>query len=750
MNANSANNQRGETKQAQKSRTGGEGSLLHLYESRLRRLKEYEETVYARFHGGVPEEKQVGVPQGPSPDNINAKEEEDHKPPAVTSELPPPEEKSLEFKHSAAGPPSVINADELEASILGDISVLTGLNSLWSQSIEPKSMVAQEAEEDGTHDQQDCEQSGRPINQRGLDGSSKPPCHPKNDLDGSRVETSKEEEEDPSDGENDAIDRAFTYQASSDSKFEAYSCLVDPNQDDRAVEIMLYSAKRPHMRAFHLAWLGFFAAFFNWFGIAPLMSQVAHSLRISRTQVWTANTMAVAGSFITRIVAGPLNDIYGSRILMGASLLISAIPAILSGVVIQGAISLYIIRFLVGIAGCAFVTCQFWTSSMFTTEVAGTALSLTAGWGNLGGGVSQLVMGSLLFPLFNLAYGGDGYKEVQSSVFPENTNGEIDKPSDMAWRTILAIPGVMSLVVAYLCFKYADDSPKGNFGKRKKLGLITQKSISKALERAANDRNTWLMFFQYGCCFGVELTMTSAAALYFQEEFGQSTASAAAIASVFGWMNLFARGLGGFCSDMASARYGMRGRLWVQLCTLACQGALVCLFSVTSTLTSAIAVMALFSIFVQAAEGSSFAIVPYIDHDVTGSISGIVGAGGNFGAIAFSLIFRQTQNRTAFFYMGCTVMASSLLCAFVTINGHRSLFFGEDATEVQERRSAHTGQLGNLPNVDFRNSETQKKRNITMESRVEGESKKTFENEEVISVASFDNAVPGTDEVANV
>jgi NNP family nitrate/nitrite transporter-like MFS transporter len=479
---------------------------------------------------------------------------------------------------------------------------------------------------------------------------------------------------------------------------------VNPEQDDRAVEIALYSAKRPHMRAFHTAWLGLFVAFFNWFGISPLMREVAHSLRINRSQVWTANTMAVVGSFITRLMVGPLNDIYGSRILMSASLLISAVPSIISGAVIQGATSLYVIRFLVGIGGSAFVTCQFWTASMFTTEVAGTALSLTAGWGNLGGGISQVVMGSLLFPLFKIIYGGDGYSQSESSVFLDESAPDVDKPSDMSWRTILAIPGLMCLYVSYVCFRHADDTPKGNFRKRKNLGLMTQESVMKAFRRAAYDKNTWLMYIQYGCCFGVELTVTSAAALYFQEEFGQSTASAAAIASVFGWMNLFARGLGGFCSDMAGATYGMRGRLWVQVGCLVCQGVLACLFSVTTTLPGTIVAMTVFSIFVQAAEGSSFAIVLYINHSVTGSISGIVGAGGNFGAIIFSLIFRQTQNRTAFFYMGCSVIASSLLSAFVKIEGHRSLFSGEDAVEVTERRTAHAGQLGNMPNVDFHQS----------------------------------------------
>ena len=32
---------------------------------------------------------------------------------------------------------------------------------------------------------------------------------------------------------------------------------------------------------------------------------------------------------------------------------------------------------------------------MFTKEVAGTANALVGGWGNLGGGVTQLVMGSV-------------------------------------------------------------------------------------------------------------------------------------------------------------------------------------------------------------------------------------------------------------------------------------------------------------------------------------------------------------------
>eukprot|EP00339_Tiarina_fusa_P028633 CAMPEP_0117043052 /NCGR_PEP_ID=MMETSP0472-20121206/29955_1 /TAXON_ID=693140 ORGANISM="Tiarina fusus, Strain LIS" /NCGR_SAMPLE_ID=MMETSP0472 /ASSEMBLY_ACC=CAM_ASM_000603 /LENGTH=126 /DNA_ID=CAMNT_0004754481 /DNA_START=38 /DNA_END=414 /DNA_ORIENTATION=- len=126
--------------------------------------------------------------------------------------------------------------------------------------------------------------------------------------------------------------------------------------------------------------------------------------------------------------------------------------------------------------------------------------------------------------------------------------------------------------------------------------------------------------------------MNNAAALYFVDQFDQTTESAAAIASIFGWMNLFARGTGGYMSDKANSSMGMRGRLWVQTVLLASEGALVLVFANSGTLSGSIVVMVFFSLLVQAAEGSSYGIVPYVDPPATGSIAGIVGAGGNSGA----------------------------------------------------------------------------------------------------------------------
>jgi NNP family nitrate/nitrite transporter-like MFS transporter len=180
---------------------------------------------------------------------------------------------------------------------------------------------------------------------------------------------------------------------------------------------------------------------------------------------------------------------------------------------------------------------------------------------------------------------------------------------------------------------------------------------------------------------------------FLQDVFGQSTASAAAIASIFGWMNLFARGLGGVLSDTFNESMGMRGRLIAQAVLLILEGIMVLVFARTDTLAGAVIVLVFFSLFVQSAEGTSYGIVPYICPPFMGSISGIVGAGGNVGAVLFGLGFRELDYERAFTIMGSTIIASSFLTAFISIEGHRGLFHGEDQVVDKE-----TGKIIDLAN----------------------------------------------------
>ncbi len=660
-------------------------SFIQLYESRLRRLQAYESTVSSPYDiRSSPIDSTSPLRPGNS-DRRRCKQviESESFPPRVASMITPRE------------PPSYIEIGDAneEFDALDELTLSTDVDSQLDSAVTGKANLGpalefpKEVEDDNIAE----------IDEVGISSNRDGP------LSGTPFTSEEFQEIMKGSTTDEEVDtKAYSNSASQDSKYATYALLVDPENDDRAVEIILYSAARPHMRGFHFAWMTFFVAFFTWFSITPLLSEVAVSLNLNREEIWNSSVLGVAGSAVTRVLIGPINDIYGPRWTISATLLFIAIPTGIAGIAIQSATSLYVIRLLVGVAGSAFVTCQFWSSSLFIPEVAGTANSLTAGWGNLGGGLAQIVMGSLIFPLLKVMYGGDGYGNASRGyISDKDAATTYDRPSDLAWRTAMAVPACMCVYMAYACLRYSDDSPKGNFRERKDDGLMQVETAQGALFRSCCKLNTWLLVLQYGCCFGVEITMMNAAALYFQEEYGQTTESAAAIASVFGWMNLFARGIGGFCSDMTSATQGMRGRLRCQFVLLLVQGGLVCLFSTTSTLATSIVVMVIFSIFVQASEGSTFAIVPYVDYGVTGSVAGVVGAGGNVGGVVFSLLFRELSDRAALLLMGFLVMASSFLTVLIAIPGHRTLLGGEDSIEVLERRDTHVDQFGTIPNVEI-------------------------------------------------
>jgi len=475
-----------------------------------------------------------------------------------------------------------------------------------------------------------------------------------------------------------AMQERNMHEASWDSKFERYACRVDQSQEDRSVEIPIFSMARPHMRGFHYAWMTFFFAFLAWFAITPLLAEVQKSLELTKAQIWTSNIASVAGAVVTRCMAGLFCDVYGARWMSAAVLLICGVPTMLTGLVnsVEG---LSVLRLVTGIGGSAFVTCQYWTTTMFTKEVAGTANALAAGWGNLGGAIAQIFVGSMLFPLFKWIYGAAGTER---------------DPADLSWRTACVIPGLMCTVFTFFVLRYADDSPKGNYRKRKREGLMEKPNAMKYIKAAIHDHNTWILLIQYGCCFGVELTTSNAAALYFKEEFELSTEAAAAVASTFGWMNLFARGLGGFLSDISNAYRGMRGRLTWQFICFLLEGVFVIVFSKARTLGGAITALMTFSLFVQGAEGSTFGIVPYLNPNVTGTVAGIVGAGGNAGAVIFSILFRQMEYRDAFFWMGATTAVISLLSVFVWIKGYEGLFINTRVIPTPEQ-SQETAPSGN-------------------------------------------------------
>lgn len=280
-------------------------------------------------------------------------------------------------------------------------------------------------------------------------------------------------------------------------------------------------------------------------------------------------------------------------------------------------------------------------------------------------GVTQLLISSVLLPLFTAVYGGN---------------------SEKAWRTVCVVPAFVAFVTGIIIPRISDDCPKGDYRELTMNGSRQPISMTKSIVNATVNYNTWILFLQYAACFGVEITMNAATALYFKDEFGQSSASAAAIGAIFGWLNLFARALGGFFSDQMNARYGMRGRIIAQAILLLGEGIMVLIFARTASFGGAIFALIVFSCFVQSAEGTSFGIVPYINPEYNGSVIGIVGAGGNVGAVIFGNAFRTLSYEKAFDIMGYFTIVSAFLSFFIIIEGQSRFLFKTRRDVVSQER----------------------------------------------------------------
>jgi len=160
------------------------------------------------------------------------------------------------------------------------------------------------------------------------------------------------------------------------------------------------------------------------------------------------------------------------------------------------------------------------------------------------------------------------------------------------------------------------------------------------------DYRVVVMIIQYGACFGTELAMNNQLATHFRVYFQMNAGNAAALASCFGLMNLFARSLGGIFSDVLFARFAFRGRIWAQFIALFGEGCFLFVFACVSNEYQwyhALMALVMFSLCVQMAEGTSYGIVPFMKPEQLACVSALVGAGGNAGAVFAGFAFYKQE-----------------------------------------------------------------------------------------------------------
>ena len=503
---------------------------------------------------------------------------------------------------------------------------------------------------------------------------------------------------------------------------------VPVDSEHKATYLKISNFANPHMHAFHAAWFGFFSTFFSTFAPAPLAPILKKSttLGLTRPQLQAGGIASVTSNIICRFLMGVVCDKMGPRKGLAFLLLITA-PAILGMMFVQDAAGFIACRAVIGMSLASFVACQVWCTQMFSKSIVGVANATAGGWGNLGGGVTTLVMPFILAGFIN-----------------------VTKNEDLSWRLCMIVPLVLHILGAIACYT-GQDLPDGNYKELERQGSKQKSKADVVMKVGLSNVNAWILTITYGLCFGVELTMTNVATLYFYEYHGMSRTLAGTFASIFGLVNIFARSLGGITSDWSGRRFGMRGRIWALWFFQTLEGILCILMglvttghvapdfttspttighvkigkewvpfgggtssiterihacgtlqvgitdahraagldsrfdafdSVTiteppapwgngdacisnqNTLGLVVFIMFLFSISVQMAEGLTFGVVPVVSRPALGVVSGMVGAGGNAGALVTNAAFflsDSVRTDTGFINMGIMIIVGTAL-----------------------------------------------------------------------------------------
>lgn len=414
----------------------------------------------------------------------------------------------------------------------------------------------------------------------------------------------------------------------------------------KATRIDFLNFKTPQMRAFHTTWVAFFLCFVGWFAIAPLTNVIAKDLKLTKDQIANTIIASVAITILARLIIGAICDRFGPRKTYTWLMIVGALP--IMGIGLANDYTTFLIgRLMIGAIGASFVVTQFHTTQMFATNCVGAANATAAGWGNMGAGATNMIM-----PLIFAGFVSLGFSE------------------HMGWRLAMLVPGVLMICSGIAYWFLTQDCPAGNFDELRARGENIEnakKPVKGGFWVACKDYRVWALALVYGACFGIEIIIHNSAAKYFEDFYKLDLKTSGLIAGLFGGLAIFARGLGGYTSDKVAQRFGLSGRAVVLAVLLLGQGVSMLIFSKSSALPAAVAGLMSFGLFVHMAAGGTYAVIPFINKRVLGSVAGIVGAGGNVGAVlaGFLLKVDGLTYPAAIAYLGGFVIFTSALAMTV-------------------------------------------------------------------------------------
>ena len=468
--------------------------------------------------------------------------------------------------------------------------------------------------------------------------------------------------------------------------------------DHSKINLFSFSGK---MKILHMSWLAFFISFMVWFNFAPLLASIRETFGLSDQEVKLLLILNVALTIPARIIIGMLVDKHGPKITFSVLLGLGGIICFLFAFA-DSYTKLATYRFLLGFVGAGFVIGIRLVSEWFPAKQVGTAEGIYGGWGNFGSAGAAIILPTLAAWIG----GDDGWRWaiattgaialVYAFVFyfsvsnnPKGTTyfrpknlGAMEVTSKGDFFLYCAMTAPLYLALGTLAWKIGPAN-LNIFSEGITLGIYAallalymyQVSNIYSINKGLFDpqakpipeihrykfKQVAALNVSYMITFGAELAVISMLPLFFYDTFKDSAnlsvAQAALIASIFAGLNLVMRPMGGYWSD----RFGRKLVLSITLAGSALGFFLMSQITPDWSVTAAVGVMLVASVFVNAGNGAVFAVVPLVKRRLTGGVAGTTGAFGNVGGVTFLTILSFVDANTFFMVIAAAALVVFLL-----------------------------------------------------------------------------------------
>ncbi|NBI29620.1 nitrate/nitrite transporter [Chengkuizengella marina] len=371
-----------------------------------------------------------------------------------------------------------------------------------------------------------------------------------------------------------------------------------------------------HNPTLFASFLYFDISFMIWVLLGPTGTFIVEDLGLSDFEKGMMVGIPVLGGALLRIPMGLMADRYGGKRIGQIGMILTMIPLAWGWLFANNLPQIYMLGFLLGVAGASFAVALPLASRWYPKKHQGLAMGI-AGAGNSG-----TVIATLFGPRLAEMYG---------------------------WQAVFGI-ALIPLFIAFVVFTaLAKDNPQA----------VKPMKVTEYLH-VIKHKHTWLYSFFYSLSFGGFVGLTGYLTLFFYDQYGVSKVTAGDFVTICVFAGSFIRPIGGFLAD----KYG-----GIRLLVFLFSGAMITLL-IVGTLPPvyvALAMLFLTLLFLGAANGALFQVIPVQFPKEVGLLTGFVGAAGGLGGFFLPNILGTFKELTGTYTYGFWWVSATILVAIVIL-----------------------------------------------------------------------------------